>query len=200
MTLEETIKIVNGIETWDDPFNLKELLPYNLTGYDYEKRPVWMVDAGKLDFPSLAKKGQEAWATLEVFTVQAFLRAMKSTAALDSSSDEIREGLFVYDMETFRMEQLNHLQVLAEILRIVQKYNDLSLQLVGGIIILNSNYATQVAVSLVRPLVGRLMEKVEIYGNNRNIWLPRLLKHFSVDILPPQYGGSTNFKPLAEYG
>ncbi|CAG7724575.1 unnamed protein product, partial [Allacma fusca] len=63
-----------------------------------------------------------------------------------------------------------------------------------------ANYATKLAADIARPAVGRLMEKVEVYGTGRATWLPKLLKLFPMDILPSWYGGNKNFKPLLLYG
>ena len=67
------------------------------------------------------------------------------------------------------------------------------------LIIFAANYATQVAIQLARPVAGRLMERVEVFGSNKEKYKPILRRRFPPESIPPWYGGSNDFKPIAVY-
>ncbi|CAG7828256.1 unnamed protein product [Allacma fusca] len=200
MTFEETMAFMNDLDAWEAPREIRERVPYYLAGYDYDRRPVWMVEVGKIDFRGLIEQGENTIANLEKYLLQSEINVIKSLQAADTPGDEIREALYIYDMEDFTMKQISHLPTVAAAVRFGKKYSDLTVQFVGSIVIINSNYATKLAADIARPAVGRLMEKVEVYGTGRATWLPKLLKLFPMDVLPSWYGGNKNFKPLLLYG
>ena len=62
------------------------------------------------------------------------------------------------------------------------------------------NYVTETLINIVKPVLGSLFARAEIYGNNRAQWLPRVLRHFPRESLPEWYGGYKNFTPIQVIG
>ena len=52
-----------------------------------------------------------------------------------------------------------------------------------------ANYPAHIFVNIVRPFLGTFLEKVEIFGPQRDKWIPNLLKKIPRDALPKYYGG-----------
>ena len=62
-----------------------------------------------------------------------------------------------------------------------------------------ANFAALQGVAIVRPFLGRLMEKVEIFGTQKEKFKPILRHTLPPQSIPAEYGGSIDFKPLAVY-
>ena len=62
------------------------------------------------------------------------------------------------------------------------------------------NFLFQTVFRLMQPLLGPDVSKVEVFGNNRENWLPALLKAFPKNEMPEYYGGEKGNKPVAVYG
>ncbi|CAG7828221.1 unnamed protein product [Allacma fusca] len=199
-TYEETKAFVNEISSWDDPIRLSELFPYYHAGYDYEKKPVWILEVGKFNFRRIIEQGEENVLIGHKYMLQMIINMMKSTVAKDSPGDEIRDGMIILDMQDFNLSQVTFLPFWAEFVKIAGKMGDLIIQVVGRVILINANFATKTAADIARPLVGRLFERVEVYGNGVEQWRSRLLKLFPPEVLPPWYGGSQNFTPVSIHG
>lgn len=61
------------------------------------------------------------------------------------------------------------------------------------------NYVAKLFIEMLRPVLGSIMERVEILGANKSKWLPRLKALLPPDVLPPWYGGREDFKPEEIY-
>ncbi|CAG7785559.1 unnamed protein product [Allacma fusca] len=68
-----------------------------------------------------------------------------------------------------------------------------------SIYFVNTNFMFKGLVEIARPIAGSLMERVEVYGPNKSLWLPKLLKKLPRDQLSPKFGGDKDFKPIKTY-
>ncbi|CAG7718680.1 unnamed protein product [Allacma fusca] len=199
-TFEQTVDFMNELNAWQPSQDITENFPYANWGYDSEKRPVWAQEIGRQNWRRIVEQGQERTDMLERYLLKCVIPVVTSLVAADSPGEEIRHGVFIWDMEGFDMTQLGHLPSLSTGVKLAIKYGDLAQGLAGKAFLINSNYVTKLAADIARPLLGNLLEKVEVYGTNRNIWLPRLLKTIPESSIPPWYGGSKSFKPLGVFG
>ncbi|CAG7717323.1 unnamed protein product [Allacma fusca] len=197
-SFEEVAAYMNDLCSWEAPRDIRNNFPYSHWGYDFDGRPVWYDEIGKQDFRRIVENG--TYPVLERFFLQSMIPVVKSILAADKLDDEIRHGVFIWDMDGFSMKQFGHVPTAASVIRMARKYNDIPLELVGKAFLINANYVTKLAIDVARPLVGNLLDRVEVYGSNRNIWLPRLLKTFPIDIVPSWMGGHNDTRPLAIYG
>lgn len=53
---------------------------------------------------------------------------------------------------------------------------------------------------ILRPALGRVDERIEMYGPKKSKWLAVFNREFPPDALSPWYGGWGNFTPIATYG
>ena len=61
------------------------------------------------------------------------------------------------------------------------------------------NYVAQAMINILRPVLGNLMEKIQVYGTNKSKWMPELLRQLPQDQLPSWYGGLPDHKPVKVY-
>ncbi|CAG7821018.1 unnamed protein product, partial [Allacma fusca] len=99
-------KMIN-LTTWDAPSELKAVFPYYLAGFDYDQRPVWVLEAGKLDFRRVVEPGEESLATAKRYLFQAIFNIIRSFLEADSGDKEVRKALVILDMEGFSLKQVN---------------------------------------------------------------------------------------------
>ncbi|CAG7717792.1 unnamed protein product [Allacma fusca] len=199
-TFEDTVAFINELNEWKAPQDIRDTLPYYLWGYDYDNRPVWSQEVGSQDWRAIVEQGPGKIALVEKYFMQALIHVTKSLVAVDKLGEEVRSGVFIWDMDGFTMRQVTYLPSVAVGLQMARKWGDLPKEMVGLGIGINVNYATKVAFQIGRPLFGGFLERVELYGSNRNVWLPRLLKILPADIIPPKYGGNKKFKPVGAFG
>ncbi|CAG7820826.1 unnamed protein product, partial [Allacma fusca] len=57
LTFEETANFIDTQDTWEEPQYLREMYPYYLSGYDYEGRPIWIVEFGKFNIKKTVEMG-----------------------------------------------------------------------------------------------------------------------------------------------
>ncbi|CAG7837342.1 unnamed protein product [Allacma fusca] len=200
ISFEGTVKLIDELDTWEAPEEIQRNFPYFLAGYDYEDRPVWMAEVGKYNVRKWVERGDQDLKDLEKYCFQATVRIMKSMQAKDREGREIRQGVFVGDCEGLDMTQVAHIPTVVFVLTTAQTYRDIIAQALGQIIVINANYVTQIAADLARPLAGKLMENVEIYGTNKAKWSAELRRLLPDSVIPSWYGGSSSFKPLQLYG
>ena len=63
-----------------------------------------------------------------------------------------------------------------------------------------ASYPAVRLINIVLPLLGSLLENVEVYGENKNKWQPAILRFIPQDQIPQWYGGVKGHVPLKVYG
>ena len=69
-----------------------------------------------------------------------------------------------------------------------------------GLLHYTANYATRIAIEIARPVAGRIMEKLDVFGPIKSKYRAVLRRRFPPKSIPPWYGGDEGFKPLEVYG
>ena len=59
-----------------------------------------------------------------------------------------------------------------------------------------ANFAAELFLNSARPFLGSLFEKMEVYGTQRDRWVPRLLRDIPENVLPKAYGGTSKFNAV----
>ncbi|CAG7726288.1 unnamed protein product [Allacma fusca] len=159
---------------------------------------IWYDGIGKQDIRWVVENG--TFPELEKHYLKSVIHIVQSIQAADTPDDEIREAVIIWDMDGFSMRQVGHPQTLSSLVKMGTKFNDVPLEFAGKVFLINANYVTKKAVDIARPFMGNVLENVEVLPTNRDVWLPRLLTTFPLDIVPEWFGGNNNTKPLWVYG
>lgn len=67
-------------------------------------------------------------------------------------------------------------------------------------IYISANFAAENFLQIVKPMVGNLLEKCEIFGPKKSQWLPKIARKIPVSQLPPWYGGKKDWKAVSVGG
>ncbi|CAG7666821.1 unnamed protein product [Allacma fusca] len=137
-TFEETVTFMNDLYSWEAPPDIRDNFVYSFWGYDFERRPVYYQEVGKQNFRRTVEEG--TFPILERHFLQSFVHIVKSVQEADLPDDEIRNGIFIWDMEGFSMRQFSHLPTVAALVGMAKRYGDLPLDLVGNAYLINANY------------------------------------------------------------
>ena len=54
-------------------------------------------------------------------------------------------------------------------------------------IFVTANFAAQTFLNIARPVIGTVLQNAEIYGTQKDKWLPKLLKKVPKEVLPEEY-------------
>ncbi|CAG7720724.1 unnamed protein product, partial [Allacma fusca] len=186
----------NEIKKWIPPAEIRQGFPYYFSGYDYDGRPILVAEMGKWKWSSVFGRGAnpQTERALETHIIQALYRM--SILSQDSPD---QEAVLVLDFDGFSHAQLGNTGYLRFLQRQLGNSEHFRGKLGYGYFV-NVNFVAQTMLSFVKPMLGALFERVEIYGTNPRQWAPRLLRKIPKNQLAPWYGGSKDFKPLARIG
>ncbi|CAG7837343.1 unnamed protein product [Allacma fusca] len=199
-TFQQAVDLVDSLDTWEASDEIQRNFPYYLSGYDFDDRPVWIAEAGKYNVRKWVERGGDDLQNLLKYMFQASIRILKSFAAKDRPGREVREGVFFGDMDGFDMTQVTHFPTVAFVLNEALTWREFIDLAMGRLIVVNANYPTQLAASIARPIAGKLMERVELFGTNRAKWMAEIRRLLPEESIPTWYGGKSTFKPLEIYG
>ena len=66
--------------------------------------------------------------------------------------------------------------------------------------IFTANFVAERFVNLIRPVLGGIMQRVEVFGTQKSQWMPKILRNLPKDQLPDWYGGEEGYKPRKIFG
>ncbi|CAG7698269.1 unnamed protein product [Allacma fusca] len=187
------------LEKWEEPEELTKNLVYYLSGFDFENRPVWVVEFGKWDLRSILERG-EIWDKLFDKYVDKFLwRLWKSLPIKATPEKPVKECVVIFDMEGYDLQQMNSPAALGFIIKKLRTVTA-AIPITSGAYIINANFLAKNLLNLLRPVLGKEFSRVEIYGANSKSYRRVLLRNIPQNQLPESYGGSKGSKPVQIYG
>ncbi|CAG7734345.1 unnamed protein product, partial [Allacma fusca] len=199
-TKQDIIDLVTELESWEPPERLIQNLPYYLAGYDLDDRPVWVAEVGKYDLRAEVELGEENIQACLKYLFLAVHRIVKSIYDRDTPEREIRNAVFIIDLEGFDLLQFSHTKTISLCLRLTRDYKEVTQEFMGNCVFVNVNHIGELAAALFRPILGSLMERMQLFGTNKAKWIPHLRRMLPENVIPAWYGGSKDFKPIQIYG
>ncbi|CAG7822173.1 unnamed protein product [Allacma fusca] len=180
--------------------------PYYVTGYDYEDRPVIVMEWGRWDIRTLAEKGGDRVAKYEK-GIDEFVKRVKSGYFSKKSNEPNPEDenetdsaqiAVVIDFEGLSLRQLGTPASVALFVRGLGKLEKVYKEFAYGYL-LNSTPLVDQVINLSRPYMGKFLERCEVYGTVSRTWIPKILKNIPRSQLHSAYGGKKDFRPVAVY-
>ncbi|CAG7822865.1 unnamed protein product [Allacma fusca] len=188
---------------WEAPESIKEKFPYYLSGFDYDRKPVVVMEFGGWDTLSLLKKGPEALVDVDKRNDQfaerlrtGFFNSLYPNGSSETSDDEVA---IIFDFDGLQFRQLTSPENVKYLMKTFAKFEKASDQIGYGFLI-NANTLVEQMLILVKPFMGKFLERVEVYGTKSEIWKPLLLRRIPRSQLPLAYGGTKKFRPVSFYG
>ncbi|CAG7718325.1 unnamed protein product [Allacma fusca] len=196
----DNVLLSNGedIESWVAPSDISNKFVYYLAGYDEERRPIWVAETGNWFIKDIVQQGHTK--DFDLYLQQLAYRIIKSMADISTPEDPVEEVVALLDFNNLAFEQLRHRPTVSYVLDLARDFRPVINKYLGDSVIINANYATEVVLNLIRPVLGSIFERLTIFGNSKQRWSPFIVRKFMPENLPRWYGGNTNFKPLKVYG
>ncbi|CAG7831689.1 unnamed protein product [Allacma fusca] len=192
--------IRDDVKAWEVPASLRDNYVYYWSGFDEEGRPLWILELGKWDIRKIVLSGNKTVSNFHKFVDKAIFNIINSMDLNSTEPDSPSQVAGLIDMDGFDYTQLASVPTVEFILKKFKYLVPVIYKFVSHGYIVNTNAYAEILIQLLRPILGSVMERVEIFGTNKLKWLPRLLKAFPRDQLPPWYGGDDTYKPIKAYG
>ncbi|CAG7821946.1 unnamed protein product [Allacma fusca] len=188
------------LDAWDPPRELQNAFPYYLSGFDEECRPIWVGLLGRWDLSKFISKGESSAKAMEKFIHQAAYRFATSIKNIPSGCEPVSGVVIIYDADGFNYRQITSGETISFVVNACKVFVPLVVQYFENVYFVNTNFMFKGLLAIARPIMGSLMERVEVYGSHKATWVPKLLKKLPRDQLPPTFGGNADFKPIKTYG
>jgi hypothetical protein len=191
-----------SIESWEAPEDIQKNFPYYLSGYDSEDRAIVVMEIGKWDVRSQAKKGGQGWIDLQRHAEKMMYNLKNGVDKrnyTDPTNNETVSGpddiVLIVDWDGFQLVQLFSPEAIAFVLKYMGKMERFQEKIAYGLFV-NVNPVANAAVTSMRPILGRFMERVDVYGTQTAQWIPVIKRRLPSDQIAAKYGGRKDFKPL----
>ncbi|CAG7824717.1 unnamed protein product [Allacma fusca] len=184
---------------WEPPKELSEALPYYLSGFDPEGRPIWVWEFGKWDLRQFLEKGEKWEKLVDRYFDKWLWRLYDSTNIKATKELPVKDGELIVDFEGFSYRQYSSPAALGFFLKKMRTIA-YALPLANDAFFINVNFVARNVVELLKPIIGKDFHRIQIFGTNPRTYLPALLKALPKDQLPEWYGGDKDFKPVKVYG
>ncbi|CAG7786697.1 unnamed protein product, partial [Allacma fusca] len=187
------------LQEWQPPEELLRECPYYLSGFDEENRPIWILEMGGWPTRDILARGRE-WEEAYYNYMDKMIQNMYNSVTLRATPENPVTGAnIIIDVDKYTIKHFSSVKAV--------KFVTTKFQLLGAaakfghvVWVVNANAFAQVVLNFLRPILGSALERVEVFGTNKNSWIPRLLKELPKDQLPEKYGGRKDFKPVQVYG
>ncbi|CAG7687940.1 unnamed protein product, partial [Allacma fusca] len=112
----------------------------------------------------------------------------------------ITKDVLILDFANMQLELVTNLKSLAFAIQNLREATYIIKTFTAEVTVINANFATEIAIRHASPILGGFFENVNVFGNNKEKWIPKLLRMYPKNALPEWYGGDKDFKPLKVYG
>ncbi|CAG7826570.1 unnamed protein product [Allacma fusca] len=191
--------VESDLEEYEPPKELSETLPYYLSGFDFDNRPIWVVEFGKWDLRSYLEKGDKWEKLVDKYVDKFFWRLYESTQIKGTEELPVKSGVLIVDFDGLTYRQFSSPAALAFYFKKLRALV-FALPFAQNVFAVNVNYASRNLLEIVRPIIGKDFHRVDIFGTNPNRYRPALLRVLPKNQLPQWYGGDKDFKPVKVYG
>ncbi|CAG7725810.1 unnamed protein product [Allacma fusca] len=158
--LQEIYK--RNLSAWKAPRNFSKALPYYLSGYDEQKRPIWVCEFGKWDIRSFIEKGEESLDTLDKYVDHTLLTIYNSSISKDNKTIM---AIGIMDWDGFQESQLFSVQTMNFYIEKTRLIYFVMGHAYHAYLI-NVNFVARTVLDMTKPILGEEFAKVEVFGTN----------------------------------
>ncbi|CAG7786698.1 unnamed protein product [Allacma fusca] len=187
------------LEIWESPEELLRECPYYLSGFDEENRPIWILEFGVWPTKDILARGREWEDAYKKYVNKMYQNIFNSVTLRATTENPVKEVNLIMDLDKYTIRHFSSIKAASFATKTLQLLAA-GAKLGHVVCIVNANSFSQVVLNFVRPVLGSALERVEIFGSNKNSWIPKLLKLLPKDQLSEKYGGRKDFKPVQVYG
>jgi len=173
-----------------DPY-FAEHYPYWMDMVDREGRAVLVMPIGAWDIRDAMEAGRveefEDYINQFLETLVLQIRRSKSKHP-DWPHTQISA---IIDWDGFAFRQMANMKVVNQMMQMTMIYEAHYPEIIGRAFFINTNPVFSSLFKLIKPLMAaRTLEKIEIYGTNKEEWSGPVLELIAKEQLLPQHGGT----------
>ncbi|EFX85317.1 hypothetical protein DAPPUDRAFT_237865 [Daphnia pulex] len=178
------------LDNWEPPIVLVKYYPLGIVGWDKQFRPVWTIAFGHIDWRGILQSvSKRDYLRYVCYLVEKGIVEFKKCS--ERAKKPVSTSTFIIDMEGLSMRQMGYKpfrDIGIETVKILEANypEDLS-----KVIIINAPKPFTLVFSMVKPFLHQVtLDKISVYGFDKNEWSAALLKEIDADQLPVYYGGT----------
>ncbi|CAG7689703.1 unnamed protein product, partial [Allacma fusca] len=147
------------LDSWKSPKDISDKFPYYVSGFDVEKRPVFVFEVGKWPLHYFVEKGGQDLENLSTYLNKFFRRVEIGPKAFFNESEiGAPDTVVIVDWEDFSLKQLIHAPTVQYILHHFTSFQRLQDSLAYGYY-LNVNAVASQFIALAKPILGSALER-----------------------------------------
>ncbi|CAG7786330.1 unnamed protein product [Allacma fusca] len=160
---------------WKSPEELVRICPFYLSGFDEEERPIWVIEMGVWPTRDILEKGPEWEKAYSKYTNQILNRIFDSFKIRSTTENPVTEFNLIVDLDNFK---IRYFQSIKAVSFTTEKFKLLTsaATFAHAAFVVNTNFFSEIVLNLMRPVLGKALERVEVFGSNSKTWIPKMLK------------------------
>lgn len=156
--------------------------------------------SGKVDIAKWALSEEKVRQEFEKYFRYIVYLNIKSIELKNTKEQPVTQIVFISDFEGAKLKSFLNPRVISYYTKVLRKYQRFVEKYAHQWIFINVHPTVETFINLIRPYTGQVLNNIEIYGNKKSEWAPKILKYINKDQLPEWYGGTKDFSPLYVIG
>jgi len=183
-------KGVDRILKWNAPEVLRKYYPGGFAGFDREGCPVWIIPFGHADVKGmLACASKEEFMDFTLKIVECSMLLMRKKC--HQLGKPVNQHVFIFDLDGFSLKAATHSPTLDILQKLIAVYEANYPETLKAAYVLNASSFFQLVFRIVQSAVQqKTLGKIQVFGTDD--WKEPLLAAMPADILPAQWGGTSN--------
>ncbi|XP_057372739.1 SEC14-like protein 2 [Daphnia carinata] len=178
------------VEQWEPPLVLVKYYPMGIIGNDKQSCPVWIVSFGNADWRGILQSvSKRDYLRYICYMAEKSFKEMRKNSL--QTQKPVTYQTFIIDMDGLSMRQMSYKpfrEVGIEGIKLSEANYPESLR---RVFIINAPKAFTFVFSMVKPFLHQVtLDKISVFGFDKNEWSAALLKEIDADQLPVYYGGT----------
>lgn len=176
----------------------EKLFPFIISGFDKKDGPVYYILASTYDIRKSVIAGH--YNTLELLFDRSYELAVRTAVKLYETKGQNSgmELTLILDLTGFNVRQHACAACLPIFVHVVTAYERYWPQMMRKFFLINAPSSFQVVLEVVRPFMSpHTANMLEVYGVDKDEWIPVLRRHVDADQLLVRYGGTRKLSSLS---
>ncbi|CAG7830555.1 unnamed protein product, partial [Allacma fusca] len=169
---------------WKAPEELENDYPYYLSGYDEDNSPIWISEMGKWDTRKSVESGPQREKNFKKYILQFLKRCSESVHSKSTSAIPVTEFNLIIDMAGYSVRQTATPNAIGMVLWMARQFEQAFGDNLKLGYIVNANFVFTSVWNLMKPILGANIYKIDVFGSNKDRWIPAILKTFPKSQIP----------------
>jgi len=178
------------LDNWQVPEVLEKYYSMGVCGNDKYGCPLWISAYGNTDMKGiLMSVNKKSYVRYFAYITEKSAREMERLGEL--TGKPVTTQTVIMDMENLSSRQMSYKPVREVGVEVTKMFDGNYPENLRRVFIVNAPKIFTFAFSMVRPLLSQVtLDKIKVFGTDREQWTEALLQDIDADQLPVHYGGT----------